>query len=136
MSPALQPAWGAGALQIGSPNILSIAPLLGALALIEEAGLERLRRKSLDLTAYLMALVDAELAVYGFQIGTPREESRRGGHVALVHPEAARLCEALTQAGVIPDFRPPNLIRLAPVALYNTFGDCFQAVQQLKKLSG
>jgi len=134
MSPTLQPAWGAGALQIGSPNILSMAPLLGALSLIEEAGLERLRRKSQNLTAYLMALVDAELAEYGVTIGTPREETRRGGHIALVHPEALHLCKALIQAGVIPDYRPPNLIRLAPVALYNTYSDCFEAIQRLKTI--
>ena len=136
MSPTLQPSWGAGALQIGSPNIFSMAPLLGALSLIEEAGMERLRRKSLDLTAYLIALVDAELAEHGVTIGTPREEHRRGGHVALIHPEATRLCKALIQAGVVPDYRPPNIIRLAPVALYNTFGDCFAAVQKLKKRRG
>jgi len=113
-----------------------MAPLLGALSLIEEAGLQHLRRKSLDLTAYLMALIDMELAGCGFRIGTPREEARRGGHVALVHPEAARLCQALTEAGVVPDYRPPDVIRLAPVPLYNTFTDCFAAVRHLKQLIG
>lgn len=134
MSPTLLPAWGAGALQIGSPNILSMAPLQGALQMIAEAGIERIRRKSLALTAYLMALVDSELAGYGFTLGTPREDHRRGGHVALLHPEATRLCKALKQIGVVPDYRPPNVVRLAPVALYTSFGDCFEAVRRLKRV--
>ena len=55
-----------------------------------------------------------------------------GGHVALVHAEAARICKALRANGVVPDYRPPNLIRLAPVPLYNTFVQCFDAVMILR----
>jgi kynureninase len=134
MSRALQPAPDAGALQIGTPNILSMAPLLGSLETITEAGIERIRAKSLRLTAYLMELVEAELAGQGFAFANPREDRRRGGHVALLHPEAARICKALRQAGVIPDFRPPRIVRLAPVALYTSFHDCFEAVRRLKEV--
>lgn len=134
MSPALQPAGGAGALQIGTPNILSMAPLLGALEMLAEAGIERLRAKSLALTDFLMALVETELGAWGFTFATPREPHRRGGHVALVHPEAVRLCKALRQAQVIPDFRPPHIVRLAPVPLTTSFLDCCEAVQRLKRI--
>ena len=129
MSPHFSPAPGAGALQIGSPNILSMAALDGSLRLVHAAGLDRLRRKSVALTRFLMELSDARLAAHGFAIATPREERRRGGHVALAHPEAARICKTLRLSGVVPDFRPPNLVRLAPVALYTTFGDCAEAVR-------
>jgi len=134
MAEHLDPAEGAGGLQIGTPNILSMAPLEGALQLLAEAGLERLRARSLRLTEYLMALVEAELSAYGFTIATPREAHRRGGHVALVHPEAVRICKALRAANVIPDYRPPNIVRLAPVALYTTFVDCYEAIQRLKRI--
>jgi len=134
MSHTLTPAEGAGALQIGTPHILSLAPLIGALGLLAEAGIEPLRRKSLALTAFLRKAIEARLSRYGVTIATPVEDGRRGGHLALVHPEAAALSRALRQAGVIPDYRPPDIIRLAPVALYNTFADCHRAVERLQRL--
>jgi kynureninase len=65
---------------------------------------------------------------------TPREGHRRGGHVSLAHDEAVRVCRALKRSGIVPDFRPPNLIRLAPVALYNTFEDCYRCVERLRTI--
>lgn len=132
MAHELTAADGAGALQIGTPSILSLAPLAGALDVIAEAGIARIRRKSLALTAYLMELVDAELSPFDFAIANPREDARRGGHVALAHPDASRICRALKDAGVIVDFRPPQIVRLAPVALYTSFADCREAVHRLK----
>jgi kynureninase len=134
MSSTLQAAEDAGALQIGTPSILSMAPLQGALALIAQAGIERIRRKSLALTAYLRSQIETELADCGFQFATPREEARRGGHLALVHPEAVRICKALKAERVTPDYRPPCIVRLAPVALYTSFQDCFEATQRLKRI--
>ena len=89
----------------------------GALDVYSGVDMAAVREKSLDLTAYLMYLIDTELTGYGFTIGNPREDAVRGGHVALEHPEAARINEALKAAGVVPDFRYPNVIRLAPVPL-------------------
>jgi kynureninase len=132
MSRDLQAATGAGALQIGSPNILSMAPLLGSLEVIEQVGIDRIRIKSLGITSYLILLLDAELAGCGIRIVTPRDVARRGGHVAFAHPEAARICKALKADGVVPDFRPPDVVRLAPVALYNTFQDCADVVGVLR----
>lgn len=124
----------AGAFQIGTPHILSTAPLIGSLSLFCEVGIEKIRQKSLALTRYMMELVEHELAGYGFTIGNPTDDAQRGGHVYLEHPEAARICKALKAEGVIPDFRKPNGIRLAPVALYNTFEDVWQTVQILKQM--
>lgn len=136
MAPELTPAGDAGALQIGTPPILSLAALDGALTVIEEAGVERTRGKSLALTDYLMRLVKTALPtdVTGFRFANPREPRRRGGHVALVHPEAARLCRALRAAGVVADHRPPDIMRFAPVALYNTFTECAEAVRRLREI--
>ncbi|MFT9846319.1 kynureninase [Aneurinibacillus sp. REN35] len=130
----LTPAETAGAYQIGTPHILSLAPLLGSLEMFAEAGMENIRRKSLQMTAYLMDLIASELPNMGFAIGNPVEERRRGGHISLEHEEAARICKALKKNGVIPDFRAPNIIRLAPIALYTSYTDIWKTVQILKKI--
>jgi kynureninase len=129
-------AESAGGWQISSPSILSTAPLEGALNITLEAGIENIREKSLAMTSYLMYLVDEFLAddPYNFRIGTPREPSRRGGHVALEHEEAMRICEALRTRRVVPDFRPPNVIRVAPMPLYTTYHEIWQVVQYLKEI--
>jgi kynureninase len=123
----------ATALHIGTPHILSLAPLSGSLELIAEAGgVEALRTKSLALTDFLTTRIDAELAPLGFTIATPRGALGRGGHIAIAHPDAWRICQALKAAGVVPDFRGPDLIRLAPAPLYTRFTDCAEAVTRLK----
>ncbi|MBU7037050.1 MAG: kynureninase [Theionarchaea archaeon] len=129
-------AQSAGGWQISSPSILSSAPLEGALDIILQAGIENIRRKSLMMTSYLMYLVDEILAdgPSTVRIGTPREPARRGGHVALEHEEAMRICEALKVRGVIPDFRPPDVIRVAPIPLYTTYHEIWRVVQNLKEV--
>lgn len=124
----------AGAYQIGTPHVLSMAPLLGSLEIFAEAGIENIRKKSLHINQYLMDLIEAELANFGFEIGNPREDMRRGGHVCLEHSEAARICKSLKENGIIPDFRAPNVIRLAPIALYTSYEDVWKVVQTLKQI--
>jgi len=136
MSLDFEPAPSAGRWQISSPSILNAAPLIGSLSIFEEAGMEAVREKSLRMTRFLMDLVDGLLteAPYGFSIGTPREDRRRGGHVALVHPEGLRIAEALRGRGVVPDFRPPDIVRIAPVALYNTYAEIGELVRHLRDI--
>lgn len=125
-------AQGAGAYQIGTPNIFSMAPLLGSIEIFEEADISRVREKSLQLTS----LLREQLAVNVPELidVTPRQDDERGGHIALAHPEAARICKALKDEGVVPDFRAPNIIRLAPVALYTSFEDVERTVEILKTI--
>lgn len=134
MEHTLTHAEHAGAYQIGTPHVLSVAPLIGSLEIFADAGIERVRAKSLQINQYLMDLIETELSGMGFVIGNPREDDRRGGHVCLEHHEAARICKALKENGVVPDFRAPNIIRLAPVALYTSYQDVWEAVQILKKI--
>jgi kynureninase len=136
MSLRFEQAPGAGAWQISTPSVFGAAALYGALAMFREVGIERVRAKSLDLTGYLMYLVDELLTEprYGFAVGNPREADRRGGHVALEHPDAIRICKALKARGVVPDFRFPNVIRLAPIALYTGFAELWQTVQILRQI--
>ncbi|HEU0113817.1 MAG TPA: kynureninase [Thermomicrobiales bacterium] len=130
-------AAGAGAWQISTPSPLAGAPLRGSLRLFAEAGIEHVRATSLALTDYLMDLLDATgltAPPFGYAIGTPREAERRGGHVAVEHPEAARIAWALKARGIIPDFRPPNVVRLAPAPLSTTFHELWQTVRALKEI--
>lgn len=127
-------ARNAGGWQIGTGHMLSMAPLEGSLKIYKEAGIDRLREKSLHLTEYMMALIDQELSSYGFHVGNPREEKRRGGHVALEHEDAARINAALKEMGVIPDFRKPNVIRLAPVPLYSSYHDVWKVIQIIRTI--
>jgi kynureninase len=127
-------AGAAGAWQISTPSVLGAAALYGSLAMFEEAGIGRIREKSLDQTAYLIYLADEVLAPLGLTVGTPREPARRGGHVALEHPDARELTQALLARGVVPDFRAPNVIRLAPVALYTRYVDVWRTVATLRDI--
>ena len=127
----------AGGWQISTPSILSMAPLEKSLELIQQAGIDRIREKSIKMTSYLIYLVDNVLSAhpYRFKIGTPRDPNKRGGHVALekgIH--AWTICQALKSGGIIPDFRHPNIIRIAPVALYNTFHEVWKVVQHIKDI--
>jgi len=126
----------AGGWQISSPAILSLAPIEGSLKIILEAGMEAIREKSLKMTSYLIYLTDEILSgsSYNFAIGTPREAERRGGHVAIEHEEGMRIAEALRARGVVPDFRPPNVIRMAPIPLYNNYHEVWKIVQHLKEI--
>lgn len=112
---------GAGGFQISSPAILSTAPLEGALDLVEEVGVDRIRARSLRLTGYLMSLLEGLPEGLGSRIVTPRSPRRRGGHVALAHPHARELVRLLGQRGIIVDFRHPDIVRIAPSPLYSTF---------------
>jgi kynureninase len=115
---------------------LSAAAVEGSLRIILDAGIDAIREKSLKLTSYLIYLVDITLSKppYDFSIGTPKEAERRGGHVAVEHAEAMRISQALRARHVISDFRPPNVVRVAPTPLYNTYQEVWKIVQHLKAI--
>jgi len=124
----------AGGWQVSSPGIIAASAMRGALSVVAGAGIEDIRSKSLRMTGYLIRLVDELLSKepYGFRVVSPREESRRGGHVAISRSaEAMRIKEALTSRGVIVDYRPPDVIRLAPSPLYTTFAEIRAAVAHI-----
>lgn len=128
-----RPAAGAGGFQISSPPILSAAPLEGALSVTGRAGIGRIREKSLGLTGFLMELHDRRLEPLGFSLVTPREEKRRGGHVALSHPRAWEVNREMDRRGVVADFREPSVIRLAPSPLYTSYTQLCQAVDIIEE---
>lgn len=137
MSLHFEHAPNAGGWQISSPGVLGSSTMEGALQITLDAGIENIREKSLLITAYFRQLVKSSLSQppYNFSIVTPEEDNRRGGHIALTHPrEAFRINEALKARGIIPDFRQPNIIRIAPIALYNTYEEVWQVANSLKKI--
>jgi len=131
MNMTFTPAESAGAWQNGTIPVLSAAPLWGSIDVVREAGIEAIREKSLALTSSLISLVDERLAALGCSVGTPREPDRRGGHVAIEHPEAARISEALRDMGVVVDFRQPNVIRVCPAPLYVGYEDVWEVVETI-----
>ncbi|MFC7392094.1 kynureninase [Scopulibacillus cellulosilyticus] len=134
MEHTLVPEETAGAFQIGTPHVLSLAPLISSLEMFAKVSIENIRKNSLSKTQYFMDLIKEELSNMGFTIGNPLEDERRGGHICLEHEEAIRICKALKENQITPDFRAPNIIRLAPIAFYTSYEDIFKTVQILKKI--
>lgn len=127
----------AGGWQISTPSVLSMAPLKDAVDLILDAGIEPIREKSIHLTSYLIALVDNLLSKppYNFFIGTPADPKKRGGHIALRRiRNAFQIAQALKSRKIIPDFRHPDIIRIAPSPLYCRYEDIWLLVQALKEI--
>ncbi len=130
-----QPVVGAEGWQLSNPSILAMAPLRVSLAIFEEAGMESLRRKSQRLTGYLLDWLDA-VAEPSIRVVTPENEAERGCQISLELGRNAReLFEFLRTRGIVGDFRDPDVLRLAPVPLYNTFHDIWRAGKTIEEWS-
>jgi kynureninase len=135
MGPRYDPVDGIGRFLAGTPPVLDLAAVETGARLLGEAGVERLRAKSVALTSLVVELHDAWLASLGFELGTPREPERRGAHVSLRHPDAWRICRALIErADVVPDFRRPDSVRYGLPPIYTRFVDAWDAVDRLRRL--
>ncbi len=134
MGPDFKVLPGAEGWQISNPPIFSMAPLIASLALFREAGMKRLREKSLALTGFLEALLDAKLRDE-VDVITPRDPAQRGCQLSLrLHAGVARgkaIFEELNRCDVMCDWREPDVIRVAPVPLYNSFEDVWDFVEIL-----
>ncbi len=136
------PMYGAEGWQLSNAQIFPMAIHLAALNLFEEAGMEQLRAKSLKLTGYLEWQIDRILAEFpqaSASVISPRNPAERGCQISLLVPEHGRkIFEGLMAADVITDWREPNVIRMAPVPIYNSFEDIFRFAtafeQTLKQL--
>ncbi|MEQ9616984.1 MAG: kynureninase [Phycisphaerales bacterium] len=133
MTPEFEPVRRADAWSLSNPPILSLLPVKVSLDLFMEAGYANLRAKSEKLTGYLESMIES-VNDGSITIITPREPSRRGCQLSLLTGEHGReLHTALSEAGVMCDFREPNVIRIAPTPLYNTFHDCWRFAEILGK---
>ncbi len=134
MGPGYEPAPGIAAWLTGTPAILGLVGVEEGVALLAEAGIDRLRAKGMALTSLAVHLADAWLAPLGFTLASPRDPERRGSHVTLAHPDARRIAHALPERGVIVDFRAPNRIRLGAAPVASRFVDLWDAVDRLRDL--
>lgn len=129
MRPEFDPAPGAEAWQLSNPPILALAPLRASLQLFQRAGMAALRKKSCRLTAYLAWLIETRLGDT-LEILTPDEPERRGAQLS-IRVRAGRdagksLFDHLVAHGVLGDWREPDVLRIAPAPMYNTFSDCLR----------
>jgi kynureninase len=130
MGPDFEPMAGAEGWQLSNPSILSLAVLRASMEIFHEAGMERLRAKSVSLTGYLDFLLN-RMVPRRFSIITPCEPERRGAQLSIRIPEQGRmLCERLICEGIICDWREPDTLRVGPAPLYNSFHDVFQFVRR------
>lgn len=137
MPDAFVPLVGAEGWQISNPPILAAAPLLASLELFDRAGIEPLRAKSIRLTGYLELLLRTWLGE-AVEILTPAGIEARGCQLSLrldmPADEARRIHEQLSREGYVCDWREPDVIRVAPVPLYNSFVDVWQFASALRSL--
>jgi kynureninase len=128
------PAPGIERFLAGTPPIAGLVAVREGARLVAEAGIEQLAAQAAALTGRLIALADEHLAPLGFGVATPREPERRGAHVALRHPDAWRITRALAEAGVIGDFRGPDILRLGVSPLYTRADEVDEAIERLRAL--
>ncbi len=130
MGPDFHPMEGAEGWQLSNPPVLALAPLRASMDIFSEAGLDALRDKSVSLTGYLEFLL-REKSSSEFSVITPAEETRRGAQLSLRLSRRGReICDRLAAVGVVADWREPDILRVAPVPLYNSYADVFQFVQR------
>ncbi len=122
---------GAGALgwQISCPPVLAMAPVAASLAVFDEAGgMAVLRARSVRLTAYLERVLDAVALERAMGVATSRDPAERGAQLSVVVDDAKGVADALIERhDVVPDERPPNIVRFAPTPLYSTYEECWRA---------
>jgi kynureninase len=134
MQPGFEPAEGARGWQLSNVPVLTMAAHMAALRIHDEAGMEQLRAKSLLLTGFLEFLINDVADSSQVEIITPTAPEQRGCQLSLfVKKDAQELHAALLNAGVITDYREPNVIRLAPVPLYNSFEDVWTFADILRQ---
>jgi kynureninase len=127
-----EPAKGINRFFAGTPPILSMCAVDAGVDLILEAGIGRLRKKSLAQTEYLIQLYDELLAPLEVSLNSPRNSERRGSHVSFGHPDGLRIDRALIEdMNVIPDFRAPDNIRFGCTPLYTTFRELREGVVRM-----
>jgi kynureninase len=138
MEPGFVPMKGAEGWQLSNAPVLGMAAHLAALDIFDEVGMTALRAKSDQLTAYLEDLINDISERKGhlcqFEIITPKSQNERGAQLSiLAHGKGKTMFDALTKKGVIADWREPNVIRIAPVPLYNSFEDIFRFAKYLEE---
>lgn len=126
---------------VSTPSVLSLGAIAPGLDILIEAGIENLEKKSKKQSAFLITLIQEYLIPLGFKIVSPLEETERGSHISIEHSESYRINRAMiTPANkntkvVIPDFRPPNFIRIGIAPLYSSYVDLYEAILRISEIT-
>jgi kynureninase len=131
MVDAFVPATGAGGWEASTPPVLALAPLAASLAIFDEVGMPALRARSIELTGYVAGLLDG----MPIEVITPSDPAARGAQLSLRFDAAKVVLDQLAARGVIADFRAPDIIRVAPIPLYNTYHQAWRFVQLLRQVA-
>jgi kynureninase len=135
MGPKFERAQSIRGFQIASPSLIGIRCVQAAFGLIQEAGINEIAKKAAIGTELMINLYDRWLKPLGFELNTPRESQHRGGHISLVHPDAAQICLALRSISkVIPDYRTPNSIRVAISPLATSYVEVWDGFERMRDL--
>ena len=135
MGPVFERAQNIRGFQIASPSLIGIRCVQTAFSMINEAGIDAIAQKAAVGTQMMIDLYDAWLAPLGFVLNTSRDPKERGGHISLVHPDAAQICVAMREiSNVIPDYRTPNSIRLAISPLPTSFVEVWDGFARTRDL--
>jgi kynureninase len=134
MGPGYVPAPGIRRFISGTPPILGMAPIQDMVNLVEKAGMPAVRAKSVALTGYAIRVADEVLAPLGVTLASPRDPAVRGGHVTLDHPRMRDAVAELWRRGIIPDFRPPQGLRVGLSPLSTSFTELATALAQLRQI--
>ena len=135
MGPVFEKADGIRGFQIASPSLIGLRCIKTSFEIIKEAGIDAIAHKAAVGTQMMIDLYDAWLAPLGMELNTSRDPKERGGHISLVHPDAARICVALREfANVIPDYRTPNSIRLAISPLPTSYVEVWDGFERIRDL--
>ena len=135
MGPVFERSQTIRGFQIASPSLMGIRCVQTAFAMIKEAGIDAIAHKAAVGTQMMIELYDAWLAPLGIELNTSRNAKERGGHISLVHPDAAQICVAMrTISNVIPDYRTPNSIRLAISPLPTSYVEIWDGLARMRDL--
>lgn len=134
MSDQFEPAPGLTRALCGTPSVLGCIALEEGVALALQADMDKVRSKSIALCELFVSLVEERLSAFGFELASPRDPQQRGSQISLRHPEAYPIMQALIAAGVIGDFRSPDILRFGFAPLYTRFVDVERAVEVFSRV--
>jgi kynureninase len=132
-----QPEAGIKRFLSGTPPILSVAGIEAGVDLTLDAGMEKVRAKSIQMSTFFIERYQSDLKPLGYGLSSPLNHEQRGSHLSLRHEEAFRICKALMDDSIdgkkiVPDFRAPNNIRIGFAPLYNSFEEIDHTVGKLQ----